>query len=126
LFLATGFFAVGFFFTAMVFPFPHRQDFNRLTDSNKPPLGPPSCGYKRIEVGTRTDGLLDPIPDPTARHWAERRLGEMMADQPKEDQPRSDRGLFENPRMTLAQAGIDKNLAHRAPKGEGFSLSAAA
>jgi hypothetical protein len=54
---------------------------------------------------------------------AERRLGEMMADQPKAPAgrpPKEEIGFSENPifspekSMTLADAGIDKNLAHRA------------
>jgi hypothetical protein len=37
-----------------------------------------------------------------------------MAEQPKETQPHSDRGFSNNPRSSLASAGVDKNLAHRA------------
>lgn len=53
------------------------------------------------------------------RMRAERRCGEMMAEQPKAkgggDQ-KSDHRVFEKPGdpITLARAGIDKNLAHRA------------
>jgi hypothetical protein len=47
---------------------------------------------------------------------AERRLGQMMAEQPKAQPEQSASGFQTNPLgpMTLAQAGIDKNLAHRA------------
>ena len=47
---------------------------------------------------------------------AERRLGEMMAEQPKDKGGYA--GLYENPALdrpaTLKESGIDKNLAHRA------------
>jgi hypothetical protein len=53
------------------------------------------------------------------RMEAERRLGQMMQAQPKATggQPYQSTGLSENPvrkPITLAEAGIDKNLAHRA------------
>ena len=62
------------------------------------------------------------------RAWAERRLGEMMAAQAKtfgkakppsgKGQRKTTVGLRRNPTVppTLAEAGIDKNLAHRARK----------
>ena len=59
------------------------------------------------------------------RQRAERRLGEMMAEQPKNrgeaGQFKPAGGLNENPPVTLAEAGIDKNLAHRARTLAGMS-----
>jgi len=57
---------------------------------------------------------------------AERRLGEMMAEQPKQISPGTNQysgRVMKKPDlpMTLAQAGIDKNLANRARKLARFS-----
>lgn len=52
------------------------------------------------------------------RKRAERRLGEMMAEQPKAQGKRTDLGFSKTQvgKTTLAEAGIDKNLADRARK----------
>ena len=48
------------------------------------------------------------------RQPTERRLGEMMTEQPKAQGQRTDLGFRKTRVATLSEAGIDKNLAHRA------------
>src|SRR5882672_2490685 len=57
------------------------------------------------------------------RMRAERRLGEMMAAQPKAQGRRTDLGFSETQvvKATLADAGIDKNLANRARRAAALS-----
>jgi hypothetical protein len=57
------------------------------------------------------------------RARAERRLGEMMAAQPKAKPPNPKRRVIKKPDdpLTLDEAGIDKNLAHRARSAWGMS-----